>query len=245
MFRTILHPTDLSEASLPALSTAHALAKQLGSSLTVCYIANPPLVATGHTVTNSTTDETKDIAAEVDSHQPLDPAAVIDQVTRIERAVVVRIEVDDADVALAVDVGHGHAGIGRIDLHGRDHVDARQVRIICIGDGGRGRQQVIKVVHDELVNLLGGESAALDFSGKGPAVILMVGLQGSGKTTFSGKLANYLKKKKRGKKKKEGRRESMKTTTRRRRRIRRSDDAPPTQKNANVVLINSRRRRGR
>ena len=74
MFRTILHPTDLSEASLPALSTAHALAKELGSSLTVCYIANPPLVATGHTVTNPTTDETKDIAAEVDSHQPLDPA---------------------------------------------------------------------------------------------------------------------------------------------------------------------------
>jgi signal recognition particle subunit SRP54 len=53
-------------------------------------------------------------------------------------------------------------------------------------------QQVIKVVHDELVNLLGGESAALDFTGKGPAVILMVGLQGSGKTTTSGKLAKLL-----------------------------------------------------
>ena len=53
-------------------------------------------------------------------------------------------------------------------------------------------QQVIKVVHDELVNLLGGESVALDFTGKGPAVILMVGLQGSGKTTTSGKLAKLL-----------------------------------------------------
>ena len=53
-------------------------------------------------------------------------------------------------------------------------------------------QQVIKVVHDELVDLLGGESVALDFSGKGPSVILMVGLQGSGKTTTSGKLAKLL-----------------------------------------------------
>ncbi len=53
-------------------------------------------------------------------------------------------------------------------------------------------QQVVKVVHDELVTLLGGESAALDFTGKGPAVVLMVGLQGSGKTTTSGKLAKLL-----------------------------------------------------
>ncbi len=55
-------------------------------------------------------------------------------------------------------------------------------------------QQVVKVVHDELVNLLGGESVALDFTGKGPAVVLMVGLQGSGKTTTSGKLAKLLRK---------------------------------------------------
>ncbi len=55
-------------------------------------------------------------------------------------------------------------------------------------------QQVIKVVHDELVALLGGDSP-LALKGK-PAVILMVGLQGSGKTTSSGKLALLLRKEK-------------------------------------------------
>src|SRR5574339_857270 len=54
---------------------------------------------------------------------------------------------------------------------------------------------MVKVVKDELVALMGGEAA--DFNAKGnPAVILIAGLQGSGKTTFSGKLANYLKTKK-------------------------------------------------
>jgi signal recognition particle subunit SRP54 len=53
-------------------------------------------------------------------------------------------------------------------------------------------QLMIKIVKDELVDLMGGEAA--DFNVKGaPAVILIAGLQGSGKTTFSGKLANYLK----------------------------------------------------
>jgi signal recognition particle subunit SRP54 len=54
-------------------------------------------------------------------------------------------------------------------------------------------QLMVKIVKDELVNLMGGEAA--EFNAKGaPAVILIAGLQGSGKTTFSGKLANYLKK---------------------------------------------------
>ena len=53
-------------------------------------------------------------------------------------------------------------------------------------------QLMIKVVKDELVELMGGSEA--EFNAKGsPAVILIAGLQGSGKTTFSGKLANYLK----------------------------------------------------
>ncbi len=55
-------------------------------------------------------------------------------------------------------------------------------------------QQVVKIVHDELVELLGGQSEALQLGGKGPAVIMMVGLQGSGKTTSSGKLAKLLTK---------------------------------------------------
>ncbi len=53
-------------------------------------------------------------------------------------------------------------------------------------------QQVIKIVRDELVELLGGKSSALSFAGKPPSVYLMVGLQGSGKTTSAGKLARWL-----------------------------------------------------
>src|SRR5579872_2391970 len=53
-------------------------------------------------------------------------------------------------------------------------------------------QLMVKIVKDELVNLMGGSEAEFDAKGS-PAVILIAGLQGSGKTTFSAKLANYLK----------------------------------------------------
>ena len=56
-------------------------------------------------------------------------------------------------------------------------------------------QQVIKIVKDELVELLGSTESQITFSPNGPTVIMMVGLQGSGKTTTSGKLANLLRKK--------------------------------------------------
>jgi len=52
-------------------------------------------------------------------------------------------------------------------------------------------QQIVKVIHDELVDLLGAENAALELSGN-PSCVLMVGLHGSGKTTSSGKLARLL-----------------------------------------------------
>lgn len=55
-------------------------------------------------------------------------------------------------------------------------------------------QQVIKIVNDELVALMGGTSSKLTYSPRGFTVLLMVGLQGTGKTTTCGKLANYLKK---------------------------------------------------
>ncbi len=55
-------------------------------------------------------------------------------------------------------------------------------------------QQVIKVVHDELVGLLGGKQSKLHLSPNPPTVIMMVGLQGSGKTTTAGKLAKNFKK---------------------------------------------------
>jgi signal recognition particle subunit SRP54 len=53
-------------------------------------------------------------------------------------------------------------------------------------------QLMVKIVHDELTELMGGETAEIDLTGK-PTVILMAGLQGSGKTTFSAKLARMLK----------------------------------------------------
>ena len=53
-------------------------------------------------------------------------------------------------------------------------------------------QLMVKIVHDELARLMGGEAVGLNLSSR-PSVILMSGLQGSGKTTFSGKLANQLK----------------------------------------------------
>ena len=56
-------------------------------------------------------------------------------------------------------------------------------------------QLMVKLVHDELASLMGGEAVELKLEGR-PAIVLMSGLQGSGKTTFSGKLANMLKNKK-------------------------------------------------
>jgi signal recognition particle subunit SRP54 len=54
-------------------------------------------------------------------------------------------------------------------------------------------QQVIKIVHEELIALLGGHNKALDLAGRQPAVILLIGLQGSGKTTTAAKLARWLR----------------------------------------------------
>lgn len=55
-------------------------------------------------------------------------------------------------------------------------------------------QQVIKIVKDEMVSLLGGEESKINFTPNPPTVIMLVGLQGSGKTTTAGKLANIIRK---------------------------------------------------
>ena len=72
------------------------------------------------------------------------------------------------------------------------------VRQKCLGQelikGVSPAQQVVKIVHEELVGLLGGETAGLNLQGQEPAVIMLVGLQGSGKTTAAVKLAYLLKK---------------------------------------------------
>jgi signal recognition particle subunit SRP54 len=54
-------------------------------------------------------------------------------------------------------------------------------------------EQVIKIVRDELVETLGKDTARMKFASQPPTVVLMAGLQGSGKTTTSGKLANWFK----------------------------------------------------
>jgi len=66
-------------------------------------------------------------------------------------------------------------------------VGALQVKAVSPG------QQVVKLVHDEIATLLGGSKAGLEFASVGPTVILLVGLQGSGKTTTAAKLARRLK----------------------------------------------------
>ena len=75
-----------------------------------------------------------------------------------------------------------------------------RVREKCLGQdiikGVNPAQQVVKIVRDELVALLGGETTGLDLRGPSPAVIMLVGLQGSGKTTSAAKIANLLRKQK-------------------------------------------------
>lgn len=56
-------------------------------------------------------------------------------------------------------------------------------------------QQVLKIVYEELCAMMGGSEAALELGGRPPVAIMLVGLQGSGKTTTAGKMALYLKKK--------------------------------------------------
>jgi len=72
-----------------------------------------------------------------------------------------------------------------------------QVKERCEGADVIGKlnpgQQVVKIVAEELTALMGGAAAGLSFSGKPPTVILMAGLQGSGKTTATAKLARYLR----------------------------------------------------
>ena len=74
------------------------------------------------------------------------------------------------------------------------------VREKCLGreitKGMSPAQEVVSVVNEELIKLLGGETAKLNLQGQVPAVIMMVGLQGSGKTPSAAKIANYLRRNK-------------------------------------------------
>ena len=72
-----------------------------------------------------------------------------------------------------------------------------QVTERCIGadvlDSLTPAQQIIKIVNQELTALMGGTNAKLTFASKGPTVVMMVGLQGAGKTTNGAKLAGLMR----------------------------------------------------
>lgn len=73
-----------------------------------------------------------------------------------------------------------------------DKVSERAVGVEVL-DSLTPAQQIVKIVNEELTEVLGSETVALNKSPKIPTIIMLVGLQGAGKTTFAGKLANYLK----------------------------------------------------
>ena len=96
----------------------------------------------------------------------------------------IRIALLEADVSLAV--------VKDFISHVKEQaLGEKVVRSIQPG------QMVVKIVHDELVKLLGDENTDLNLNAPAPVVIMMVGLQGSGKTTTAAKIANKLKKNKR------------------------------------------------
>ena len=73
-----------------------------------------------------------------------------------------------------------------------DRVRDRAIGVVQLKTVSPG-QQVVKLVHDELAGLLGGTRRQLEFASVGPTVLMLVGLQGSGKTTTAAKLARRLK----------------------------------------------------
>src|SRR3984957_13761947 len=88
----------------------------------------------------------------------------------------IRLALIEADVSLAV--------VTEVVAHIRDRALGGQVAPALSPD-----EQIVKIVHDELINILGRDTARFKTSSQPPSVILMAGLQGGGKTTSSGKLA--------------------------------------------------------
>src|SRR6202000_372874 len=94
---------------------------------------------------------------------------------------VIRVALLEADVNLNV--------VKELTDHIREKALGQQVMTAL-----SPTEQVVKIVRDELVALLGKDTARFNSASRPPTVILMAGLQGSGKTTTSGKLAAWLKK---------------------------------------------------
>ena len=94
----------------------------------------------------------------------------------------IRIALLEADVSLAVAKNF-------IEQVKNEAVGKQVISSVSAG------QMIVKIVNDELIKLLGSEKAEIDFASNPPVILLMVGLQGAGKTTTSGKLALRLKSK--------------------------------------------------
>jgi signal recognition particle subunit SRP54 len=92
----------------------------------------------------------------------------------------IRLALLEADVALPV----VKAFIFRLKERARE---------VAVSQALNPAQQVIKIVHEELIAVLGGEARRLSYAKTPPTVIMLAGLQGSGKTTLAGKLAQHLK----------------------------------------------------
>jgi signal recognition particle subunit SRP54 len=110
------------------------------------------------------------------SSKRLTPGNVEDGVREVRTALL------EADVSLEVVKGF----VAR--------VEERAVGLTRL-DGVAAPDQFVKIVHDELVALLGGEETRIRWNDRGPTIFMMVGLQGTGKTTTCGKLALFLKRK--------------------------------------------------
>ena len=123
---------------------------------------------------DSLSDKLQDIIAKTSGQKELTQENMQDALREIRRALL------EADVNLRV----VKAFISNI----KDRAEGEDVV-----RGVNPSQQLVKIVHDELINILGKEASPLDFSGH-PNLIMMLGLQGSGKTTSSAKLAIKLKK---------------------------------------------------
>src|ERR1039457_1113042 len=93
----------------------------------------------------------------------------------------IRLALIEADVSLTV--------VTEVVEHIRARALGTQVTTALSPD-----EQIVKIVHDELINILGKDTARFKTSSQPPSVILMAGLQGGGKTTTSAKLAGGLKK---------------------------------------------------
>ena len=122
----------------------------------------------------SLSEKLQDIIAKTSGQKELTPENMQDALREIRRALL------EADVNLRV--------VKSFISNIKDRAEGEDVV-----HGVNPSQQLVKIVHDELINLLGKETKPLDLSGK-PSLIMMLGLQGSGKTTSSAKLAVKLKK---------------------------------------------------